>query len=111
MAYDIKVINIADARPPGYYCVDIMRPNVLGNPFFLKDENQRENCNKKFKNYLWNEMQNPNSRVYKTLKRCAQTANDIALVCCCKPKACHGDVARDAILWLRRHPEHLFRKK
>jgi hypothetical protein len=110
MAYDIIVINIKDPIPQSYWSIEVMRSNVLGNPYVLKDESQRDSCIEKYGQYLWNEMQNPKSTVLKTLKRAAHTANNIAIVCDCAPKHCDGDVVKSAILWLRKHPKHMFQK-
>jgi hypothetical protein len=101
MAYEIIVVNIKDPVPAGYFSVNIMRPSILGNPFFLVDEAKRDVVIGQYKEYLWAQMRNPDSIVFKTLLKYAQTANDIALLCCCKPKNCHGDVVKAAIEWIR----------
>ena len=111
MAFDIIVTNIKDPIPAGYFAVELMRPSIFGNPFFLSDESQRDQCIERYRNYLWDEMQKPDSPVFQSLRRLASCANDMILTCCCKPKACHGDVVREAILWLRKNPEHLFQGK
>lgn len=101
MAYEIIVVNIKDPVPDGYFSVNIMCPNVLGSPFFLADETKRDVEIGQYKEYLWKHMQDPDSMVVKALLKYAQTANNIALVCCCKPKKCHGDVVKAAIEWIR----------
>ena len=106
MAYDIIVQNIKDPPPEGYRPVQIMRPHVLGNPFFLKDihdDTQREKCLAEHKAYLWEEMKKPDSPVMKALSFYADCANDLALLCCCSPKPCHGDTVKAAILWIRKN--------
>lgn len=103
MAYNIIVMNIRDPIPQGYFGIPIMRPHVLGNPFFLSDENNREKVIAQYKQYLWDHMQDSESHVTKALLHYAQTANDIALICCCSPKACHGDVIKAAIEWIRNN--------
>lgn len=101
MAYDIIVMNIKDPIPEGYFGIHIMRPNILGNPYFLSDERDRDKVIEQYRHYLWEHIKNPTSPVTKALVRYADAANDIALICCCSPKACHGDVIKAAIEWLR----------
>ena len=101
MAFDIKVINIKDPVPDGYFSVQITSPHILGNPYFLTDESKRDDCIAQYKHYLWQHLKDPDSHVTKTLLKYAQSANDICLVCLCKPKKCHGDVIKAAIEWIR----------
>ena len=106
MAFDIIVLNIKDPLPQGYWGVTIMRPFPLSNPFYLKDihdDEQRADSLAKFKTHLWRQMQNPESVEMKSLILLAQTANDIALVCCCAPKPCHGNIVKAAVEYIRNN--------
>ena len=113
MAFEIKVINIKNPIPEGYWEVRIMRPFPLSNPFHLKDihdDVQRAECIAKYKTYLWEQIKKPESSVMKTLAILAQTTNDIALVCYCAPKPCHGDVVKAAVEYIRNN-RHLIQGK
>ena len=101
MASDVKVLNKTAVIPPGYLAVNIMRPSIFGNPFYMKFETQRPKCIEKFRQYLWQQMKNKNNPLIKEMKKLVQTDQAIALVCCCKPAQCHGDVIKAAILWMR----------
>lgn len=105
MMKKIEVVNIYKIMVSEYQktfeVVNIMRPSVLGNPFFMKSESERTDCIEKFRQYLWKEICKK-SKVYDELKRLADSDKSIALVCCCKPKACHGDVIKAAIEWMRK---------
>ena len=45
---------------------------------------------------LWPLPYRKNSPVLKALLECADRPSDIAIIYCCKPKACHGDVVKAA---------------
>lgn len=107
MAFDIKVINIKDPVTDGYLAIQITRPHILGNPYFLSDESKREECIEQFKQHLWRHLRNPESPITKILVKYADCANDICLVCYCKPKKCHGDVIKAAIEWIRNNRHSL----
>jgi hypothetical protein len=107
MAYDIIVVNkYKDQIPDAYHTVDIMRPSILGNPFPLANEEDREQVLAQFKQYLWQQMNIPDSPIARRLRQLSDSIGDMALVCCCKPKSCHGDIIKDAILWLRKINHH-----
>lgn len=61
--------------------VSIMRPGKWGNPF---KENTREENVKKFRKWFLS-----NRRM---VIQCIVNLSGKTLICCCKPKECHGDV-------------------
>jgi hypothetical protein len=77
-----KVLNkYRDTIPDG--AVDIMRPGPYGNHFIIGVHGKtREDVVKEYENSLDEEFK---AKVRHELK-----GKD--LVCCCAPKACHGDV-------------------
>lgn len=109
---EIKVLNkYRDAKEIDMYSVniyheviDIMRPNLLGNPFSMKSGNdaERNRVVRAFKSYLWKNMQN-NTEIGQEIDRLAKCEKVIILVCCCAPKPCHGDIIKAAIEWKRTH--------
>ncbi len=101
MAYDIIVLNVKEQVPDGYHAIAITRPSILGNPYYLKREADRPKVIEDFRQYLWKEIKE-NTRVGQRIMELADCANDIALVCCCKPADCHGDVIKSAIEWIRK---------
>ncbi len=98
MAYDIIVLNIRDKVPDGYRVVHIHRPHILGNPFRMNREADRDEVIEKYKQWLWSHIK-ARSAVFEALRRIADCANDTALVCYCKPKSCHGDIIVSAVQW------------
>ena len=76
--------------------VDIMRPNRLGNPFVIGRDGDRDEVLRKYGEWFW-------SQVGDTLTVEYLAALDgLDLVCCCKPKACHGDIVERGVAWAVR---------
>lgn len=102
---EIVLLNIHDKNKLGNFTgkiINCMRPFVLGNPFYMKNTSigERHRVISEFKEYLWQKMQS-NNPVNAELRRLAALTENIALVCCCTPKACHTDVIKSAIEWIR----------
>ncbi len=98
---EVIVVNIGMKKIEGYVYYNIMRPHILGNPFKMASESQRDEVIEKYRQYLWAEM-NRKSEMGKMVYTMAASKNNIALACCCKPKACHGDIIKRAIEWIRK---------
>ncbi len=74
--------------------VDIMRPNRLGNPFVVGCDGDRATVIRKYESWFF----------YQCMKghiteEWLASLHGRDLVCCCKPRACHGDVVERAIRW------------
>jgi len=102
----IKVINI---REVGKYAgkgriVNIMRTGdqdgLLGNPYFLRSEADRDEVIEKFRHYLWGEIKK-GGKIKQFLASLVHEEN-LFLMCCCSPKPCHGDVIKHCIEWMQR---------
>lgn len=78
----IRVIHINDARG-GPDEINIMRPNRHGNPFRIGADGSRTQVLCKFAAWA------PRQPWF--VEACLEL-RDKTLVCCCKPKACHGDL-------------------
>jgi len=91
-----KVFGLRD-----YFMIDIMQSNkaILGNPFY-KDHVSRDERIKRFRTYLWAELKKMDSLVRLELYSLAQSKKNLALVCCCSPEPCHGDVVKSCLEWL-----------
>ena len=101
MVGTIKVVNIKnfDFSVDGEV-VNIMRPHILGNPFRMSSEDEREIVVRKFYHYLRDEYVKKGD-VYNELVRLSsivKDGKDLYLVCCCYPKLCHGEVISRAIM-------------
>lgn len=102
MVGTIKVVNI-DKFNKENICgdiINIMNPQILGNPFRMKSEDDREICVRKFYHYLREEYKKKGN-IYNELLRISnivKEGKDVYLVCCCAPKLCHGEIIARAIM-------------
>jgi len=100
---DIEVVNIKNAGDNGYY---IGRPSILRNRFVIGSDGTREEVIAKFRSWLWAEMQKGDVIFNEMLKLMNMAVEgDLVLTCWCKPKACHGDVIRNALNYLIHETE------
>ena len=96
----IKVVNKRSWVKDNAEIVEVYigRPSVLGNPY----KGERSQVIAQYRTWLWNEI-NKKSQVLTELLRLKEIAEvaDIALICWCAPKPCHGDIIKNCIEWLR----------
>lgn len=85
----------------------IDRTTVLGNPFTLAGmsdtSENRQFVLARFREYLWRQMQKPDSPVYAEMRRLLQlwmNSAELSLRCWCAPKECHGQVIARALIYL-----------
>lgn len=93
----MKVVNMKNERK---WDVKIDRSSVLGNPFRIGKDGNREEVIKKYRTYLYNCI-----KVVDELNNLADMKEDTVLGCWCRPKACHGDVVINAVNWLKERKE------
>jgi len=96
-----SMISKGGSYPPGIY-TNIMRgQSVLGNPYRIGKDGDRDEVIAKYRRWLWAQVQ-AKTEVLDILQDMASYAGDINLVCCCAPKRCHGEIVKRAIEWIRR---------
>jgi len=95
----IKVVNKYGWKGNGGVDVVIMRGTPLGNPFVIGRDGNRDEVVDKYLPYLRNEWKKGGKVKNKLLeiKKLVESGSDVNLVCCCKPKRCHGDVIKYAV--------------
>jgi hypothetical protein len=105
-AYPVAVLNrrspsLSDPLP-GVHRVYIGRPTILGNPFPLKREEDRDLVCNRYMVWLKRSYKS-NPAVARELHRLVELSRSgpLELVCYCAPLRCHGDSVREAILRLR----------
>lgn len=78
------------------YDVYIGRGSKWGNPFKMTDrsDEERERVIEEYRGYLWHKIK---QGVITTEQ--LRELNGKKLGCFCKPKACHGDVIKNAVQW------------
>lgn len=98
----ITVINRKTTSPPTGEVIDIGRPHLLRNTYYIGKDGTRAEVIAKHRIDLWKSIK-ANDEIAQELKRLAKRHLDgwnIILSCYCKPKPCHGDVIKAAIIWL-----------
>lgn len=108
----ITIINKYHKTPKPAKTVSVMRPSVLGNPYSHMENTKadfkvatRDEAVACFKPWLKKQMKT-DGPVWKELKRLADIAKteELGLLCCCKPLACHGEGIKDALEWIIANP-------
>ena len=84
--------------------INVMRPSPLGNPFIVGQHGERGECVELFRKWLWKQIKEKQPIYYTLLPLVEKHKQneDLVLVCCCKPRACHADVLKAAIEWLAK---------
>ena len=97
------VVNVNRPLENNDVRVYVGRPSVLGNPFKLGKDGDRQEVIAKYRRWLWEEIKK-RERVYKELVGLVEFerhASDIQLACHCYPQACHADILVKALEWLK----------
>lgn len=106
----IEVINIKDCvsgwknNPEYIYCGRRGKgfAGDLGNPFPMHQEQQRDSCIAKHKNWLWNNWEKSTkirTAIMSIINR-EKKGEMTYLVCFCAPKKCHADNIKELVLQL-----------
>lgn len=90
----IKVGNIRTHKKDNSIAIKVDRTSVLGNPFYMANENERDLVCNQYEVYFKDKMEkktdiafvNEVNRIMELSKE-----NDITLLCWCYPKRCHAE--------------------
>ena len=97
----INVVNQKYHKPRNDHVqINIMRPSILSNPFYMKNESDRDKVVDEHYLHLKAEYAKKGA-VYQNLMRLValyDSGRNIDLICCCAPKRCHGDNIKKAII-------------
>ena len=92
------MISIANKKnnPKGEY---VGRPSVLGNPFKITKESERELVIDKYRQWLQEQIRDHNPQVIAELSRLKAIADtgDLVLICWCSPRKCHAEVIKEIL--------------
>jgi len=96
-------IYVVNKRAFGGEGIYVGRPSVLGNPFPMKGEADRDRVIVKYRVWLWQKVRE-RGQVFAELMRIRKLAEqgEVRLICWCSPKPCHGDVIRRCVEWMIR---------
>ena len=96
----IRVVHIKKYQPiKNEILIKIDRSSVLGNPFIMDKESERNEVCRMYVTYfdqqvkIDGDFRNEIIRIY----RLAKEGKNIALACWCAPKQCHGDYIKQFV--------------
>lgn len=89
----VEVVNLRKDSYDEY----IGRGSRWGNPFHIGKDGSREEVIRKYRKWLWGEIQKG-----RITKEDLVALKHKKLGCFCKPQACHGDVIVAAVEWACR---------
>jgi hypothetical protein len=104
----IDIKNLRDSKPTQPWEVRVDRASVLGNPFRMVSEDQRNTVCEQYEQYFNDivrtksneEFMNELRRLYKLAKKYGK----LTLFCWCAPKRCHAETIK-RFLWKHLEPD------
>jgi hypothetical protein len=95
----IEIVNMKTYKGEGF---KVDRTTPLGNPYFMKDETQRDKCCIDYKKYFYSCVNNSlyplfNTYLYELIAHYKQHKT-LTLKCWCAPKQCHAETIKEYIL-------------
>ena len=94
---NITIKNLRFEKPYQEWQVKIDRSSILGNPYYMKSENERNTVCEQYETYFYNKIKNNDIRFIaelKRLKKLLEKYNKLELYCWCYPKRCHGETIK-----------------
>lgn len=91
----IEIKNLRNTRPSQPWDVRVDRQSVLGNPFHMHSESERDKVCDAYKACFVSSMQDPNFRKeFWRIYRIYMKYGKLNLFCWCAPKRCHAETIR-----------------
>ena len=103
----ITIKNLRFSKPQQAWQVRVDRASVLGNPFYMQNESQRDTVCNQYEVYFQEKMQNTQSAFYKEIQRLQTVLQEygrLELFCWCAPKRCHAES-------IKKHLENHYEKE
>lgn len=109
----IKIKSFRTEQIKHPYDVRVDRGNkILGNPFYMANESQRDKVCEQYKEWVWNKLRTKDEQVVNEFKRIYaiyKQYGKLNLFCWCAPKRCHAEEIK-RILELKEYSERNGRK-
>ena len=96
----IKIMNLRMQKPEKDCDVRVDRSTVLGNPFYMNEESERDKVCDKYETYFAKQL-HEDSDFLKEVERIValyQIYGELNLFCWCSPKRCHAETIRQYVL-------------
>lgn len=95
----IRIVNIKNYNSvEGERFIRVDRKSILGNPFYMHNESERDDVCDKYQDYF-NRQITKSPEFFKEVLDIATISleEDVALGCWCYPKRCHAEVIKEFI--------------
>ena len=92
----IRIVNLRTYRAvEGEVLIKVDRSSVLGNPFFMHNESERDSVCEQYEDYF-NKQVSKNADFTNALRNIYKVMQvyDVALGCWCYPKRCHAETIK-----------------
>lgn len=93
----IEICNLRKQKLIEIYDVKVDRTSVLGNPFFMQSEVQRDEVCDKYEVYFNNKVKNKDYKFMNelcNLLKLYEEYGKLRLFCWCSPKRCHAETIK-----------------
>ena len=97
---EILIKNLTNEQPKYEYQVVVDRTSVLGNPFRMQSESQREEVCLKYEKWFYSQVENKDTLFMQELSKLVAIYakyNKLELFCWCYPKKCHAEIIKNYI--------------
>ena len=96
----IEIKNLRNQKPLYDWDVKVDRSSILGNPFHMYKEIERESVCNNYAEYFQEQMLNNSKFIAEILRlrQLYQTHGKLNLFCWCTPKRCHAETIKNEIL-------------
>ena len=106
MSIQINILNLSNTKPQHEWQVRVDRTSVLGNPFRMFDEHDRDFVCDKYEEYFYMMFEagtepnfhNIGAQIFvnelRRLYKLAKTHGKLDLFCWCAPKRCHAETIK-----------------
>lgn len=98
---EIEIKNLRYHKPEYPWDIKVDRSSVLGNPFYMKTELNRNQVCDDYKVYFKSKIESNDIKFKNELNRLlnlGEIYGKLNLFCWCAPKRCHAETIRDYIL-------------
>ena len=96
----VTIKNLRNEKPSRPWQVRVDRASILGNPYYMNAESQRNYVCHQYEEYFNKNMNYPESAFYKEVMRLyeiMQKYGTLELYCWCSPKRCHAETIKNYI--------------
>ena len=96
----IEICNLRKQKPIEPYDVKVDRSSILGNPFVMRSEIERDSVCDKYELHFKSKIKNKSERFLNeilNLINIYKKYNKLRLFCWCSPKRCHAETIKKYI--------------